>query len=498
VSLWLVAACSLGCARLPLHVAAGLLRPPSFSDQGLYTFPHQRTPQASEEMYRVGDQTGADFTIQRLYVVKAADPAELVLIADPACPMASSFADTGVSLRGLHVAVTGSPDGDGSATNPFDQLSSAAAVARPGDRIVIHQGSYPGSSFVSDLQGTEINPIWISGAPSEPPPVLGSSSVGEAIHLSDPAWVVIQDLVVEGPTGNGINIDDGGDYSTPAHHVVVRRVTIRNIGTGGNQDCLKLSGLDEFLVLDSDFQWCGGGGSGIDMVGCHQGLIQHNQFRDMGSNAVQAKGGSSQLMIRGNLMVNAGERAMNLGGSTGLQFFRPPDANYEARELWALSNLVIGSTAPTAYVGCDACLVANNSFYLPQRWVTRILQETTEPGFIPCRDGRFINNIVVFDSTSLSTFVNVGPDTLPDSFSFSNNLWFSRDDPSFGGPTLPVTETDPIIQQDPLFVDPASEDFHLEAASPAIQAGVCLDELAHDRDRVCYQDPPTLGAYELP
>ena len=498
VTLGAAAGAGAACPLLDLHVSTGMSMPPVFTTSAGVSFPHQRLPAAPSEVYRVGDVSGRDAASLTLHAIKGPGPTEVTLIVEQLCAPATSFADTGTSLRELHIASTGSASGDGTPGNPFDMLERAAPFARPGDRLLIHEGSYPGSSFLADLVGTAANPIWITGVPGEAPPVLGSTGVAEGIHLTNPAYVVLQDLVVEGPTGNGINIDDGGDYTTPAHHVVVRRVTIRDIGTGGNQDCLKLSGLDDFLVLECDIQRCGSGGSGVDMVGCHAGLIEANSFRDTGSNAIQAKGGSAEVLIRGNLMVDAGARAMNLGGSTGLPFFRPLDADAEARRIQALSNVVIGSDAPTAYVGCDACLVANNTFYLPTRWVTRILQETTDPRFVQCRDGRFINNIVVFDSASLSTFVNVGPNTLPDTFVFSNNLWFSRDDPGFSGPSLPVVETDPVIQQDPLLGDAPGGDFHLAPASPAAAAGVCLPELLYDRDAVCYADPPTLGAYELP
>jgi len=485
------------CPQLDLHVAGGIGGPPVFTLFGAVGLPHVRTPAATSELYRLGDATGADSATLTLHAVKGPLPNQVTLHGGPPCLGVVSFADTGTVLRDLHVTTSGTAAGDGTAAAPFDTLEHAAAVVVPGDRILIHAGNYPGSAYIVDLHGTAVNPVVVSGAPGEARPVLGSASVGEAIHLSDPAWVVLQDLVVAGPTGNGINIDDGGDYATPAHHVVVRRVDIHDIGVGGNQDCLKLSGLDDFWVLGSDLSRCGAGGSGIDMVGCHRGLVEGSSFRNTGANAIQAKGGSADCVFRGNLMVDAGDRAMNLGGSTGLPFFRPLTANYEARNLQALANVVVRSQAPVAYVGCDACLVANNTFYLPQKWVARILQESTYPGFLPCQAGRFINNVVVFDHALVSVFVNVGPNTDAPSFSFANNLWFARDDPTFSGPTLPVTESNPVVQQNPLLVDPAGEDFHLDPASPARGRGICLTELTHDRDLVCYHDPPGLGAHEV-
>jgi len=495
----LVVPAAMACPTLPLHVApAG--GPPPFAASVDVPFPHVRVPVSPLEQYRVGDPTGADWPSMDLRVVKGPALGEITLLATPTCaPTSVPFDDGATWRRNLHVAISGSGAGDGSPAAPFATIAQAAQVAAPGDRIVVHEGSYPGASYVTDLQGTADEPIMITGAPGEQAPVLGSTSVGEALHLSDPAWVVLQDLVVEGPTGNGINVDDGGDYATPAHHVIFRRLVIRDVGTGGNQDCLKLSGLDDFLVEDADIQRCGAGGSGIDMVGCHRGLIAASTFRQAGSNAIQGKGGTSEILIHGNLMVDCGARAMNLGGSTGLQFFRPLGATYEARDLHAIANVVVGADTPVAYVGCDACLVANNTFWLPQRWFARILQETVDPSFVPCRDGRFINNIVVFDRARVSAEnVNVGPNTSAGTFVFANNLWFARDDPSFPGANLPAPETGGIVGVDPMIVDVTGEDFHLAPRSPARDAGICVPELVRDRDGACFRDPPTLGAHVAP
>jgi hypothetical protein len=409
-----------------------------------------------------------------------------------ACGVISTFADTGTTLRDVFVSPSGSDDtGDGSDVRPFATLGRALRDARPGDHVILSDGTNAGDIWAEGVQGTEANPIVIDGGGTA---TISGGAGG--IQLVDPAYVVIQGLTITGQSGNGINIDDGGDYATPAHHVVVRDVNFTNIGPGGNNDCLKLSGLDDFFVLDNAFTGCGvgGDGSGIDMVGCHDGTIARNYFFEMGANSVQAKGGSARVTIRANMTRDGGVRAFNLGGSTGLEFFRPLGTDYEARDIRAVANLIDGSEAAVAFVGCDACLAANNTIIRPTRWVARILQESVT-GFVPCRNGRFVNNLVVFRRADLSTFVNVGPDTAPDTFTFSNNLWFAEDDPTFAGPDLPVTETGTIVA-DPWFVDGPGSDYHLLAGSPADGAGMTLTEVTADFAGNCYQDPPAIGAFE--
>ncbi len=70
---------------------------------------------------------------------------------------------------------------------------------------------------------------------SEVPPRFEGGS--EAWHLSDCAYVTLRNIAVRGQSGNGINIDDGGSYDSPARHVVLRNVSFSRIGNGGNNDC---------------------------------------------------------------------------------------------------------------------------------------------------------------------------------------------------------------------------------------------------------------------
>ena len=402
------------------------------------------------------------------------------------------FDDGFAWLRELHVG----------AGRDYATLADAARVAVPGDRIVVHAGRY-GSAYLANLQGTAAQPIAIVAAAGEAPPVFGDA--GTALQLVDPAWVVLDGLVVENCTDNGINIDDGGDYATPAGPVVVRNVEIRDIGPSGNRDGLKLSGLDRFVIYRSRFLRWGAGGSGIDMVGCHDGLISGNTFEhtpgNTEANAVQAKGGSRNVEVRGNLLRHVGARGVNLGGSTGDAYFRPLGIGYEASDIRVLANVFVGSQAPVAFVGCeDACLVAHNTIVRPERWVLRILNE--RPDIMPLtKDGRFHHNIVVVDA-ALRTFANVGADTDPASFAFTGNLWFHADDAGFTMTGIPndagvtLAQTDALVQQDPRFTDGGAEDFHLAADSPAVGRAGPLAERTVDFDERCWADPASLGAFE--
>jgi hypothetical protein len=424
------------------------------------------------------------------------------------CDSIATFADGIAPAQQIHVAVNGSNStGDGSAANPYATISFAANQAKPGTGVVIHAGTYPGGTFLNDLHGTADAPIWIGGASGEARPIISGAS--EGLHLVKPRFVIVHDLEVSLNSANGINADDSGEYSNPlaAHHVIFRNLFIHDIGGSGNQDGLKLSGLNNFFVLDCEIARCGGAssGSGIDMVGCHQGLIARCNLYEHSGNAVQCKGGSEDVEIRWCRLNEAGQRALNVGGSTGFEFFRPPlsttKPNFEAKNIRVLANIISGANASVAFVGCVECVAAHNTIVNPHNWILRILQETTTSGsyqFLPCGNNSFVNNLVYFDRSDLSTHINIGGNTAPATFTFAHNLWYAHDNPAQSTPSLPVEETNGIYGKDPQLLNPIAGDFHIPATSPAAGAGQPSALISGDYDGRCYADSPAIGAFEKP
>ena len=409
--------------------------------------------------------------------------------------------------RELWVDVAAPAGGDGSTTAPFSTIGSAVDVAGPGDAVRIRPGTYPGSNYFSDVQGTETEPIWIGGVPGEDRPVIDADGSNEGLHFTRPRYLVVHDLVVHSATDNGINTDDGGAYDDDqaAHHIVFRGLEVRDVGPNGNHDCLKLSGLRDYWVLDSSFSRCGGNGSGsgVDHVGCHRGLIARNTFSELGASGIQCKGGTEDVEIRWNRFDDAGDRSVNMGGSTGTQYFRPPvsetEANAEARDIRVVGNLIVGAEASLAFVGCVDCVAAHNTLIDPENWVLRILQESTTGAlyeFLPVQGGRWINNLISFDRSELSTFVNIGPNTDEETFVFAGNLWYAHDDPAASTPDLPTVETGAVIGLDPLL----EPDHSIPEGSPAAGAGDAEGStwLLGDITGRCFANPPSIGAWEVP
>ncbi|MDZ4709309.1 MAG: right-handed parallel beta-helix repeat-containing protein [Saprospiraceae bacterium] len=376
------------------------------------------------------------------------------------------------------------------AGHPWTSPSSIQNNVVAGDTVIIHAGSYAGAFFISNLAGTPTNPIIIEGASGENVVFSGGS---ESFHFSDISYVSIQNLIFQNQTGNGMNIDDAGTFNSPSHHIVIRNCTFRNISASGNNDLLKLSGVDDFEVSDCTFLNGASGGSGIDMVGCHRGLFQRLRFEQLGSNSIQIKGGSKDITIRRNYFLNGGARAINIGGSTDLEFFRPQNASYEASTIEVYSNVIEGSEASFAFVGAVDCKVYNNTLLRPGKWAMRILQETVDASrFEACGRNSVQNNIFIL-TTAVSTEVNIGPDTAPSTFIYSNNLWYKQGQANWQGPMLPVSDPSQVLG------DPTVNNttYMISSTSPAYQKGKSTNPVVVDYYGKNFRTPPSIGAVEF-
>ena len=112
--------------------------------------------------------------------------------------------------------------------------------------------------------------------------------------------------------------------------------------------------------------------------------------------------------------------------------------------------------------------------------------------FEACRDGVFVNNVVVFDRSALSTYLNIGPNTAPETFTFASNLWYAWDDPAQSEPNLPTAESNGIYGVDPEL----GPGYRLGPTSPATDAGHWTHWTWGDLSGNCYSDTPSIGAFQ--
>lgn len=367
-------------------------------------------------------------------------------------------------------------------------LNNAFQVLTEGDTLFIEDGIYSGGNSFRYLKGKKDN--WINIIANPGKAIFDGGNT--AFQISDFEYVRFKGISIQNQKLNGVNVDDAGSFDTPSHHIIFSECIFKDIDNTGNNDLLKLSGLDTFLIESCTFTGGADGGSGADMVGCHSGTFLNNYFGNMGSNAIQCKGGTSEILIERNMFVDAGRRGINLGGSTGLDFFRPQGANYEARNLKVYSNIFIGSEAALAYVVSENVEVINNTIIRPDKWVFRILQEQQNfDAFIQTQNNSFINNIVLVDEKiSFNSSINIGANTLPQTFDLSNNIWHHLGDDSWR-PNLPVDSDTEI------YLDPLLEYINPKIDSPVQSAGKIIREPKYDFYGNKFNYNRSIGAVEI-
>ena len=399
---------------------------------------------------------------------------------------------------------------DGSAARPYADLRSAATSSsvKPGTVVRVMAGRYEtGFGFrMPRKEGSLEQPIAFvaQGEVILGPEVFDSNSgPSQLAQFSDAAYLVFDGFIVEHARTNGLNFDDAGSYETPGHHLVFRNMHFRNVGDNGDEDCLKLSGVDNVAIINSEFENCGEQGSAIDMLGCHNVLIAGNYFHDT-VDAVQIAGGSSHVVIHGNRFADVSGRAISAGGSTtNPTWLRPSDVAHEAARIDMLANVFerVGglNEAAVVFSGCDGCRFFNNTMIEPNSWVVGIVQENT--ALTPSRDGLFVNNIIVFNTLDLrsNSYVNVGAGTEPGSFVFGSNLWYALDNADFSGPPIDSSipaEFGSIIQQDPDFANANNGNYRVSKGSPAVGKGrsVEIDQFVDYRAKQ-YNMAVDIGAF---
>ena len=315
-------------------------------------------------------------------------------------------------------------------------LRATLADLKPHTTLQIAPGDYPGGHHITGVDHLTLEAL----DKDNPPRFIGGNT---AFQFSRCPHLTLSHLHITGQSANGLNLDDGGQLDSPIPGITLDHLEVSDIGPTGNHDAIKCSGLKQLTIRDCSIT--GWGGQGIDFVGCHDSLITACRFTGKpgftASAAIQLKGGTSGIIVEKCRFLNAGERPLNIGGSTGLAYFRPPGTQHEAASIVVRDNHIEGSLCAAAFVGVDGAEFSNNTILYPTKWIFRILQETREPGFAPCRNVLIKNNRITFLRSQVQTDINLSDGTAPETFRFESNHWLAEDRPDRSQPKLPTQET---------------------------------------------------------
>lgn len=402
----------------------------------------------------------------------------------------------------------------------------------PGTTIWISPGTYRGYHGVQNQAGRQDAPIRITAVDPRHPPVF-TDSRNEGIKVIGCSHLVIDHLRFEKIRDIGIHVAGGSENISfselsPSHHICIEDVTVLDTGisAGGNHDAIKIARTDHFTVRNAILRgWGSGGGSAIDVVGSRYGTIEgcHIRFLNRRPNGhdpgITIKGGSREILVRGNFLHSAGSEGIQIGQATGLRYFRdPPGAklrdgsvlDYEARDIEVAGNWIVDTSVAVMWMKSTDSHVHHNTIVLSGERATGASVFKIAPvggdGILAARRGIIANNLIVYRYSALWTewepFVRGGAKDNPNlqTFRFSGNAWFQLDAQSetprlpghVGRLGLPTKELNPIYQVDPELPETDYTSAELSPADLRVQSrdprlnGVGADACRADSKR----DPP--------
>jgi hypothetical protein len=408
---------------------------------------------------------------------------------DPDCaPALPTFADGKTASTTLYVTAGAAPGGDGSRAKPFAELAAALTLATPGTEVRV-AGVLTAPTYTVGLAGTADAPIWISG---EAGAKIGPLTLESASHI------VVSDLEIAGSDGHVLHFFF-------ADHLLFRRLKIHDAGLG----CIKGSQTTAAYVEDSEL-WAAGQVNDhpiLDYVGVNTGHIVRSDFHDGPGVMIMLKGGTSDLLFAWNQVHQQSSpgNALALGQSTGPEFFQPIDAAFEGLRIVAFANRLYDLVgAPVAFEGCKDCAAVRNTIWNctgPQ--LVRFL-----PGAAGMDSGlttsipegcRFTGNIVVGGQEGGASLnadeANTGPGN-----SLDYNVFLKPGSLNWWG-IIPQDLLHSTYDQDPqLSAEGVPANLALvDGKGPPDLAGFPFADLfVRDAAGACLQQPPDLGAFEVP
>ena len=319
--------------------------------------------------------------------------------------------------------------------NSANELKAALVKIRPGDILKIGPGTYPGGNSVRGINNLTVEALDPNAAPL-------FEGGGNAWQFSRCEGLQLRQLHARGQTGNGFNIDDGEKLDQPVGGVVLDSLRVEDVGPKGNFDGIKCSGLKGLRIVNCEVS--GWGGQAIDLVGCSDAVITGCRISGKEGysqhTGPQFKGGCRNIVIEKCILKDAGERSIQAGGSTGADFFRPPGAKFEAKDIIIRDNVIEGGVCACAFTGVDGAEFSGNTILRPGKLIFRVLQETRGEGVAACRNVKIAGNTINFRREQIASEFNIGEGNAPETFVIERNRWLAEDRPLSSRPKLPVRE----------------------------------------------------------
>jgi hypothetical protein len=401
-----------------------------------------------------------------------------------------------------YVAVGGNDSGPGTETRPWRTIQKAADTLTAGDTVYIRTGTYP-EQVIPQNAGSAGNYITYVSYPGETATIDGAS-----ITLPDyeTGLFVVEDIGYIKVSGlrirnAGPNENNAGIYVDNAHHVIVEHnYTYNTVSSGiGVWDCsnVTIDGNEVRLACNDGEQ------EDITVSGTNTFEVRNNHIHDggpgtNGGEGITIKGGATNGKVYGNHV-----HGLTDGQRTGIYI----DAwgTEATSNLEVYQNTIHHCEAGITLASEDGGLVQNVRVY--NNIVYGNHSNGLEIGYWgePGVGSRPVEHIEFVSNTAYNNglegwgagFYNANPDVhdiVVRNNIFSQNAAAQIINESTASLTvdhnlIDGTQADAYaiygadyVLGDPLFVDAAWSDFHLQENSPAIDAGSSVEAPSSDFD----------------
>jgi parallel beta-helix repeat protein len=381
-----------------------------------------------------------------------------------------------------YVSTTGSDSNPGTIGQPFLTINHGVSVLNPGDTLYIRGGTYA-ESLINDVQsGTSWNA-----------PVTVAAYAGETVTLQPGSGQFVielygnyQYIIFNNLTLDATNVSDSGFY-------------LDNAGSGATANHIRLENSE---VKNAPNQ-------GV-IVGCENNIASnYNEFIHVVSHD-NGPGGSLHhgFYISGSYALLDGCEAYGNGGF-GIQIYRGGGINGIDASYNTVRNCKLHDNGAA---GLEIAVGDGNVAYNNLIW--------NNPSGIFVEYGASntgLYNNTIYNSTNANDFaIRIGYSGGASNTTVENNLiWQTAGSDAIAnygtGTVCSYNLGDKVMQNEgtgsgtfshnlvgssynPLFVNAAAADFHLQSSSPAINAGTLLALVATDFDGV---SRPQGGAYDI-
>jgi hypothetical protein len=390
-------------------------------------------------------------------------------------PPLHDAAVTYTCAREIHVAVNGNDSAAGTPDAPLRTIAAATPMAKAGDCVLAHAGTYPESSTIEFSQdGTANAPVVLRSVDGR-----GAAIVDAGGNRGGPTVLVRHDYVIidgfefrNSPTDTEeqvVHFDGLGQGKGVGS-------TLRNCKITGGYDHIKINQASNGVIVEYNEFYGKFGHIPISLTGAPGLVFRGNYCHDWdtgGDGAIQLKGGSHDVVFDGNLFKDVTSEAGTIAMGDGCDSTCDIDPeHFAAVRVRATNNVMIRVGRAFDIQGCKDCAALSNTIVDSgvDNVVFKLTTAATNGVSHDTVNARIIDNLISNTSGNLGDVIQINGASGQGLQMDYNLVWNGTQGASWGDSHPASADTHSVVKN-PLLVAPTTGNFSLGAGSPAIGAG---------------------------